>query len=104
MSVVDGKLCTEYRDNRMKRKMVREGWLRDISHCPGFMKEGACRCGPCVICNRRIPSRGPQLSPVLRGPNGMWIGSHCFVCFQKQRPLFAAVYGDWAGQHVRSGA
>lgn len=91
-SSVDGQLCTEYRDARMKRKMVRDGDMRVSVHCPGFLQTGPCACQPCVVCHRRICPRGPEVGPASFGPNGVWIGLHCFTCFRNTRPEFDAWY------------
>ena len=91
VSVVDDKPCTEYRDIRTKRKMARDGDLTREVHCAGF-GDGECRCQPCAVCAKRICPDGPEAAPSTSGNNGVWIGVHCFVCFQRDRPRWANGY------------
>lgn len=93
-SIIDEKLCTEYRDVRAKKNMVRDGHLRSAVHCFGFQRVGTCYCAPCVVCGMRVCPDGPGAAPTTVGGNGVWIGLHCFVCFRQNRPEFNVWYAE----------
>lgn len=99
-SSIDGKLCTEYRDVRVKQKMVCEGDLTTAIHCPGFRRVGTCHCAPCVVCWRRVCPEGPGAAPALVGENDVWIGLHCFVCFRQSRSEFDRWYAEQIASRV----
>lgn len=99
-SSVDRKLCTEYRDGRLKQRMVCDGDLTSVIHCSGFRRVGACSCAPCVVCGRRVCPEGPGSAPAFVGGNGVWIGLHCFVCFQGNRPEYRVWYAEQVAQRV----
>ena len=101
-SGVDQKRCTEYRDVRVKRKMVSDGDLTSSTHCPRFRRDGTCHCAPCVVCGRRVCPEGPGAAPTFVGGNGVWIGLHCFPCFLQNRPEYDVWYAEQIAQRVSS--
>lgn len=70
-------------EDGMKQQMVKLGIMVKSAHCDGYNR---------VVCSKRICPQGPESAPILFAENGMWVGVHCFACYQKSRPLYDAWY------------